>query len=59
MYQTACIYLLLGGNLRQMSLGELSFQAVQHIHLDTGELYIGLASRIVFMSSCVWNWISS
>ena len=38
MYQTAYIYLLLAGNLRQMSLGELAFQTVQHIHLDAGEL---------------------
>jgi len=30
MYQIAYIYLLLAGNLRQMSLGDLSFQAAQH-----------------------------
>lgn len=38
MYHIAHIYLLLSGNLRHTSLGELSFQAVQRIHLDAGEL---------------------
>lgn len=39
-YQTAYVYLLVAGNLIQMSLGveELSFQAVKHIHLGAEEL---------------------
>lgn len=38
LYQTTYMYLFLAGNLRQMSLGQLSFQAIQYIHLDAGEV---------------------
>lgn len=38
MYQTTYIYLLLAGNLRQVSLRALSFQTLKHICLKTGEL---------------------
>lgn len=32
------MHLFLAGSLRQMSLGQLSFQAIQYIHLDAGEV---------------------